>query len=208
VIVLLVVATACKAKSEKAGAGPNPEGTRGGPGQIEPTTTGSGARPNEPTPVAPDEQALRAQSIADGAALQFGKRTDGSTDDSAAIHALPAGVGSGAPIGTLRLGKTAKLDDTSLTIEAVATKIESAYLSALVACYRHRLATEPTLAGTAQLTWRVKTDGTIEQAKATAPSPQVGACFQAAMQAWSFAAPTRAGTPAVASFQAEVTLAP
>jgi len=214
-IVLIVVAAACKAKSEKpaeSGTTDDTNAKRLGPldgrgGHVEPTSAGSSATPNEPTPAAPEDpnamQAQtaeqRAQSITDGAALQFGKH------DGAAIHDLPAG--SGKPLGTITLGETAKLDDTSLTIETVATKIGSEYLASLVSCYRQSLAKEPALAGTVQLAWRVKADGTLERAKATAPTVTLGTCFEQAMTRWTFPIPTRRGKPTVAAFQTSVTLA-
>lgn len=170
--------------------------------------SGSGTSPAGPAPASPtrieDTQVLGAQRPPVGRpgepALESGLQSAGS--------ARPAPATSAS--GRVAIAGTQTPDRTSLTTDAVAAKIQAAYLPGLERCYQQRLAIDPTTRGVLALSFVVDATGRVTQARGTGVADALGACAATVAASWRFPAPTdpRTGTAIVARVVVRFELAP
>jgi hypothetical protein len=78
-----------------------------------------------------------------------------------------------------------KLPAEPLTVEYILDKVQRTYMPRLRRCYNKGLANDPTLAGTATLTFTVNPYGRVD-GTATGIARRVDACLTAALATWRF----------------------
>ncbi len=119
--------------------------------------------------------------------------------------AIGGGAGPGISGRISVVGKRA-LDDTTLTADAVLTKLQATYMAGLRRCYKAALATDPTLRGKLVLAFTVTEAGRAVDAKATGVT---GACIGELMPSWRFPRPkTKDGEATTARFELDLSLTP
>jgi hypothetical protein len=110
------------------------------------------------------------------------------------------------------LGSTAAADpknDSTLTPDTVLSKIQSAYMTGVKACYKDHLKKAPGATGKLALTFAVGAKGRTLDPKATGFAPLLDACVTDKMKAWRFPIPKdAAGAPTTASFSITIQLVP
>lgn len=152
--------------------------------------------------------------------------------DTAASDSLSLGKGGGAgmaalgpgsaqpstggsagskPQGRVTFSGKRAIDDTTLTVDAVAAKVTTTYLAGIKRCYKRRLDVEPSARGTLHLGFSVsevgRTDAT--SAKGGGIDESVGTCVETQMATWRFPIPKSAGgKPTTAEFEIDLALAP
>jgi hypothetical protein len=117
--------------------------------------------------------------------------------------------GGGAATGTLALEVATTESATSLTADAVATKIRGAYQAGMRRCYQEALKRSPTLAGKVGLSFEVNESGRLPGPDASGFDPGVDTCLEGQMKNWTFTRPEDTdGNPTTASFTLALVLSP
>lgn len=154
-------------------------------------------------------------AVAIGGASGRGSRGDG--DPRVATGGGPlAGTGSpgtvdapSTPLGRITVRGGRAVDDSSLTLAAVQSKLLSAYLPSLKRCYRERLKVEPDARGTIALGFTVNDTGRVSPARAPSTIADVGSCVESHMAIWRFPIPKDVdGEPTTAAFHVDLQLVP
>jgi hypothetical protein len=112
------------------------------------------------------------------------------------------------PPGEIRIASQRALDDTSLSVTSVVTKINGSYMAGIKKCYQKQLAKKADAAGDLSLAFAVGPNG-----KAVHPSASgvdgVDNCVTRAMMGWAFTAPKdKEKKAATAHFELELKLSP
>jgi hypothetical protein len=102
-----------------------------------------------------------------------------------------------------------EIDDTSLTADAVVSKIAEAYMARIERCYQQTLAQDSSARGRLTLTLTVNIKGRTTAAMASGFVSAIDACVADEMTAWRFPVPKdKAGRPTSASFRISLSLVP
>jgi hypothetical protein len=101
-------------------------------------------------------------------------------------------------------------DRTTLTPDAVLSRVMGMYLSQLQRCYRDYLKTDASARGRVTLAFTVNTSGRVVSAQASGVAQLVDTCIQTRMSAWTFEVPRakRGGDATEASFDITLQLLP
>lgn len=143
-------------------------------------------------------------------------RGSGGTGDvrvgTGSARTTSAGAESTSPPGPRgRISVTSRraLVDSTLTVDAVHAKIQSAYMAGLKRCYKSYLDKDPTAKGVVTLSLTVQEAGRVTAARAKAFATEVGDCMTAQMSSWRFPVPKDKDAEATqASFEIVLQLVP
>jgi outer membrane biosynthesis protein TonB len=125
--------------------------------------------------------------------------TTGSAGGGAAGQPAPAPAPS--PAGRAQLSRQHTDGGSSLTLDAVAAKILSAYMAGIKRCYHHRLKQDPKARGRVALELEVGEAGRVTRHDARGFDASIDACIEQFMPSWRFPVPKdKAGEPTAASF--------
>ena len=121
------------------------------------------------------------------------------------------GVASGsstAPSGRISITSKSALEDTSLTTDAVLSKIQSVYMSGLKRCYKEALKQNPDLKGSVTLGFAVNESGRATAVTVTGMD-EVDTCMKGLIASWRFPIPRDAvGEVTEASFRIKLQMVP
>lgn len=124
-----------------------------------------------------------------------------------ALVVLVSGVAWAAPRVVITATTAAKA--TTLTPEAVRTRIEAVYRPGLVRCYGEALKADPTAAGKLVANFDVGTTGRLSNVKVATFAPALERCVANLMGAWTFPVPkAEDGTPTDGAFAVTFELTP
>ncbi len=108
-----------------------------------------------------------------------------------------------APTGKPRVSITSRLshDDTTLGVDAVATKIDRVYMNGLLRCYHNALAANPAASGALRLDFAVSAIGRTTDVVVRGFSDPTRSCVAQIVGLWSFPIPKdKADKPTTARF--------
>lgn len=113
------------------------------------------------------------------------------------------------PPGRIAVTGEKAFDDTSLSVDVVSRKLQTAYMAGLKRCYKNALKKDPTLRGPADLSFTVNEVGRATNIKVKAMGGDVGPCLEPQMTNWRFPIPKDAdGEVTEASFVIRLTFTP
>jgi len=113
------------------------------------------------------------------------------------------------PAGRITFSDTQAFDASTLTVDLVLRKVQTAYTAGLKRCYKLRLAVDATLRGKMKLALTVNETGRTVGGTARGFDPEIDTCMTGMMKNWIFAIPKdRDGEPTEATFGMTLTLVP
>jgi hypothetical protein len=114
-----------------------------------------------------------------------------------------------APLGRVTISGKKSFDNTSLTVDQVVMKMQSAYMAGIKRCYKAFLETDPTARGKIKLSISVAESGRSVTPKARGFAAEVDTCLESLMSMWRFPNPKDAdGEITDASFEVELYMIP
>jgi hypothetical protein len=114
-----------------------------------------------------------------------------------------------APTGRISVAEKQAIDDTTLSPEAVLSKIQSAYMAGLKRCYKDFLKKDASARGKITLSLTINETGRTVKGSAHGFSGEVDACISNLMTAWRFPIPKdKGGDPTEANFAITLQLVP
>ena len=114
-----------------------------------------------------------------------------------------------APTGRITVNEKSTDDDTTLTPDAVLSKIQSAYMRAIRRCYTEHLKKDASARGKVVLSFTVNTTGRAVETAAKGFSSEVDQCIGGLMSTWRFPIPKdKDGEDSEASFAITLQLVP
>lgn len=132
-----------------------------------------------------------------------------ATGDPGTSKATPGPNTPKVPVGRITVSDKQSFDESTLTVDVVLAKVQSAYFAGLKRCYKSRLAIDPTMRGKLKLEFTVNKVGLATGSKARGFEEPLDACITSVMANWRFPIPKdRAGEPTEASFSITLTLVP
>ncbi|MBA2542176.1 MAG: AgmX/PglI C-terminal domain-containing protein [Deltaproteobacteria bacterium] len=116
---------------------------------------------------------------------------------------------SDAPSGRISIAAKRAFDDTSLTVDIVVMKIQSAYMAGIKRCYKAQLKQDPAMRGKVTLTIHVNETGRSVSPKAKGFSTAIDDCLSGMMSSWRFPIPKAKDDEATtAAFEITLQLVP
>lgn len=114
------------------------------------------------------------------------------------------------PKGRVQVSSKKGFDDTSLTPDAVLSKINSTYMAGLKRCYKELLKTDPTAGPRVELQFTVNDKGRVTSPSVKSDYADLNSCIKGQMSSpWTFNKPVDSdGEPTEASFQITLALRP
>jgi hypothetical protein len=114
-----------------------------------------------------------------------------------------------APSGRISVSEKAALDASSLSPDAVLSKIQSAYMAGLKRCYREYLKKDASARGKVTLSLTINETGRTVKGNAHGFAGEVDECIGGLMSGWRFPIPKdKDGEPTDASFEIALQLVP
>src|SRR5439155_5908401 len=114
-----------------------------------------------------------------------------------------------APSGRISVSEKAALDASSLSPEAVLSKIQSAYMAGLKRCYREYLKKDASARGKVTLSLTINETGRTVKGNARGFAGEVDECIGGLMTGWRFPIPKdKDGEATDASFEIALQLVP
>jgi hypothetical protein len=160
------------------------------------------------------------RTVAIGGGSNRGSRGDGGTrigtgggpkiEGPGGIDSAGGGKGTEkGPAGRISVASKGGGDDSSLSPDAVLSKILNAYMPGLKRCYKQYLNKEATARGAVALSFTVNETGRLVGGNAKGFASEVDACIQSQMATWRFAVPKDKDNEATdASFAITLQLVP
>ncbi len=113
------------------------------------------------------------------------------------------------PPGRVSVSNKQAFDESTLTPDAVLSKIQSAYMAGIKRCYKSYLTKDASARGKVRLTITVNESGRSISSKATGFASEIDDCVTGLMASWTFPPPKdRDGDATDASFSIDLTLVP
>ena len=113
------------------------------------------------------------------------------------------------PKGRIQVASKKGFDDTSLSPEAVLSKIQNAYMAGLKRCQKDLLKTDPTARARVELSFTVNESGRTTSPSAKSDHASLNSCIKGLMAGWNFPAPKDSdGEKTEASFSITLALQP
>ena len=105
-----------------------------------------------------------------------------------------SGVGSGkvaetTPTGRISVSTKQASEDTTLSADAVLSKIQSAYMAGIKRCYKEYLKKDASARGKVALNFTVNATGRVTSGSADGVAPEVDSCIGNQMGSWTFPKP-------------------
>ncbi len=120
-----------------------------------------------------------------------------------------AGKTEKVPTGRVQVSSKKGFDDTSLTPDAVLSKINSTYMAGLKRCYKDLLKTDPTAGPRVELNFTVNESGRTTSPTVKSDYSGLNSCVKGQMGSWAFNKPKDSdGEPTEATFQITLALRP
>jgi hypothetical protein len=125
----------------------------------------------------------------------------GSVAGDAPVDAVPS--------GRISVASKEALSESSLAVDRVLAKIQSAYMAGVKRCYRDDLEKDPTMRGNVILQLTVNETGRATEVSASGPSAALDACVTGLMASWRFPIPKDAnGEATTATFKIQLGIVP
>jgi hypothetical protein len=113
------------------------------------------------------------------------------------------------PAGRIAIAGKEALEDSTLTVDAVLMKIQSAYMAGMKRCYKQGLKQDPTLRGAVALAITVNETGRSVRPTSSGMNRELDACFEGLMANWRFPVPKdQDGEAMEAPFRIKLVLTP
>ncbi|MBA2542175.1 MAG: AgmX/PglI C-terminal domain-containing protein [Deltaproteobacteria bacterium] len=120
-----------------------------------------------------------------------------------------SGSASDTPSGRISIADKRAFDDTSLSVDMVLMKVQSAYMAGVKRCYKTQLKQDPSMRGKVKLGITVNESGRSVGAKASGFSTAIDDCLKGLMQLWNFPVPKdKDGETTGAGFEITLQLVP
>jgi hypothetical protein len=118
------------------------------------------------------------------------------------VLALAAIADAKAPVTKISVLSQRAIDDTTLKVSAVITKIQASYLPGIKSCYVKVLAKDAAAKGRLDLAFVVSAKGRVTEPTASGLTDAFDKCVKRAMTGWTFAGPKdREKKPSPAHFE-------
>jgi hypothetical protein len=116
---------------------------------------------------------------------------------------------AGIPPGRISVARRIALDDSTLGVDDVLSKIEHVYMAGLKRCYKDALAQDPTSSGSVTFRFLVNESGRARDGRVTGMDATLTACLAHRVETWVFSVPKdRDGDPMTAEFELQLRLVP
>jgi hypothetical protein len=135
-----------------------------------------------------------------------GPKTDGPDGPKSASG---DGKTEKVPSGRIQVASKKAYDDTTLTADAIMSKITGVYKTGLQRCYKALLKEDPTAKGKVGLSFTVNESGRTTDYDADTEYASLSSCIKSQMANWTFPAPKDSdGEKTTASFKVSLALTP